>query len=139
MYGSFLQVSYFLPANVADEQQVMDLYRDHATSEQFHSGFKTDLDLERLSSGKFATNNLVMAFATLGYSLLRWMGLRLTGPDTPIRHLAKRRRLRTVMQELMYMACRLIRSGRQWLLRFDRHCPGFGVYRDLYRGLTSSG
>lgn len=128
-----------LPASVADAQQVMDLYRDHATSEQFHSEFKTDLDLERLPSGKFATNNLVMAFATLGYNLLRWMGLSLTGPDAPIRHPAKRRRLRTVMQELVYMACRLIHSGRQWVLRFGRHCPGFGVYRDLYQGLTSSG
>ncbi len=52
---------------------------------------------------------------------------------------AKRRRLKTVMQELIYMACRLIHSGRQWLLRFGRHCPGFVVYRDLYRGLASSG
>jgi hypothetical protein len=117
----------------------MALYRDHATSEQFHSEFKTGLDLERLPSGKFDTNNLVMAFATLGYNLLRWMGLRLTGPDAPIRHPAKRRRLRTVMQELMYMACRLVHSGRQCFLRFGRHCPGFAVYRDLYRGLASSG
>ena len=40
------------------------LYRDHATSEQFHSEFKTDLDIERLPSGKFATNALVMILAT---------------------------------------------------------------------------
>jgi len=109
-----------LPASVANAQQIMDLYCDHATSEQFHSEFKTDLDLESLPSGKFDTNNLVMAFATLGYNLLRWMGLRLTGPDGPIRHPAKRRRLRTVMQELMYMACRLVHSRRQWLLRVCR-------------------
>lgn len=128
-----------LPASMASDQQIMELYCDHATSEQFHSEFKSDLDLERLPSGKFATNNLVMAFATLGYNLLRWMGLRLTGPDAPIRHPAKRRRLKTVMQELMYMACRLIHSHRQWLLRFGRHCPGFGVYRDLYRDLASPG
>ena len=128
-----------LPVSVASNQQVIDLYCDHATSEQFHSEFKTDLDLERLPSGKFATNNLVMTFATLGYNVLRWMGLRLTGPDAPVRHPAKRRRLRTVMQELMYMACRLIHSSRQRFLRFGRHCPGFAVYRDLYRGLASPG
>ena len=117
----------------------MALYSDHATSEQFHSEFKTDLDLERLPSGKFDTNNLVMAFATMGYNVLRWMGLRLTAPDAPVRHPAKRRRLRTVMQELMTMACRLVHSGRQWILRFGRHCPGFAVYRDLYEGIASSG
>ena len=32
------------------EEKVIRLYRDHATSEQFHSEFKTDLDLERLLS-----------------------------------------------------------------------------------------
>ena len=110
----------------------MNLYCDHATSEQFQSEFMIDLDLERLPSGMFDTNNLVMAFATLGYNLLRWMGLGLTGSDAPVRHPAKRRRLRTVIQELMYMACRLVHSVRQWLLRFGRHCPGFAVYCDLY-------
>jgi hypothetical protein len=130
-----------LPADEFSDQHVMALCNDHATSEQFQGEFKTDRDLERLPSGKFHTNNLVMAFATLGYNLLRWMGLRLTGPDAPVRHPAKRRLLRTVMQELMYMVCRLVHSGRQWLLRFGRHCPGFAVYRDLYGhgGLASSG
>ena len=128
-----------LPADVASEQHIMALYSDHATSEQFHSEFKTDLDLERLPSGKFDTNNLVMAFATMGYNVLRWMGLRLTAPDAPVRHPAKRRRLRTVMQELMTMACRLVHSGRQWILRFGRHCPGFAVCRDLYGSLAASG
>ena len=32
-------------------EEVIGLYREHATSEQFHSEFKTDLDLERLPSG----------------------------------------------------------------------------------------
>lgn len=128
-----------LPAEVAGGQQVMALYSDHATSEQSHGELKTDLDLGRLPSGKFDTNNLVMAFATMGYNMLRWMGLRLTGPDAPVRHPARRRRLRTVMQELVTMACRLVHSGRQWTLRFGRHCPGFTVYRGLYRGLAFSG
>lgn len=118
---------------VADNAAVIDLYRGHATSEQFHSEFKTDLDLERLPSGKFDTNDLVLAFAVLGYNILRWMGQRaLLGPDAPVRHKAKRRRLKTVMQELMYMACRLISSGRQRILRFGQHCPGFKAFTTVY-------
>jgi hypothetical protein len=35
---------------------IIALYADHGTHEQFHSEFKTDLDLERLPSGKFDTN-----------------------------------------------------------------------------------
>ncbi len=41
--------------------QVIRLYEDHGTHEQFHSEFKTDLDLERLPSGKFATNDLILS------------------------------------------------------------------------------
>ena len=35
------------------------------------------------------------------------------GPDAPVRHPAKRRRLKTVMQELIYRAGRLISTGRK--------------------------
>jgi hypothetical protein len=59
-----------------DDERILSLYRDHATSEQFHSEFKTDLDLERLPSGKSDTNDLVMAFGVLAYNILRWLGLQ---------------------------------------------------------------
>jgi len=36
-------------------KQVIELYHQHGTSEQFHSEIKSDMDLERLPSGKFAT------------------------------------------------------------------------------------
>ena len=115
------------------DARVIALYCDHATSEQFHSEFKTDLDIERLPSGKFATNDLVMACAVLAYDILRWIGLEgLTGPDAPIRHEAKRRRLRTVMQELMYMAARVVESGRQLALKFSSACPAFPSFAAVY-------
>ena len=47
------------------DEQIIALYQDHATSEQFHSEFKTDLDIERLPSGKFATNDLIMTLECL--------------------------------------------------------------------------
>ena len=47
-------------------------------------------------------------------NILRLMGQGgLPGPDAPVRHAAKRRRLKTVMQELIYRAGRLIQSGRR--------------------------
>ena len=117
--------------------EVIKLYNDHGTSEQFHSEFKTDLDIERLPSGKFETNDLVLSFAVFAYNILRWIGLiGLTGDVAPIRHKAKRRRLKTVMQELMYLACRLIESGRRLKLRFSRHCPGFLSFRHVYHKLA---
>jgi len=119
------------------DAEVIRLYEEHATSEQFHSEFKTDLDIERLPSGKFATNDLVLAMAAFVYNLLRYIGLTgLIGPDAPVRHAVKRRRIRTVMQELMYLAARLINHGRQCYLRFGRHCPGFHAFGRVYQALV---
>ncbi|OOY93750.1 transposase [Solemya velum gill symbiont] len=117
--------------NYSDDE-IIALYQDHATSEQFHSEFKTDLDLERLPSGKFDTNDLVMCLGALVYNILRYMGQScLLGPDAPVRHPAKRRRLKTVMQELIFMAARLLKKSHQHRLRFGCHCPGFKSFHQL--------
>lgn len=117
-------------------EQVIALYRDHATSEQFHSEFKTDLDVERLPSGKFDTNDLVLNMAMLTYNILKHIGLiGLLDDDSPVRHPAKRRRVRTAMQELIYIAVRLIRTGREFHLRFGRFCAGFKAFDKVYHHL----
>ena len=118
-------------------EKIIALYADHGTSEQYHSEFKTDLDVERLPSGKFATNALVLACAQLAYNILRFLGQNgLLGHDSPIRHPAKRRRLRTVLQELMSVAARLVRSGRRLILSFGRSCPVVPIFRRLSRQLA---
>ena len=120
------------------DQQIIALYRDHATSEQYHSEFKTDLDIERLPSGKFATNDLIMTLSAFSYNILRWIGLiGLIGDNSPVRHPAKRRRLKTVMQELMYLGARVIYAGRRIKLRFSKHCPGFLAFESTYHRLAS--
>jgi DDE family transposase len=119
------------------DASVIRLYEEHATCEQFHSEFKTDLDIERLPSGKFATNDLILAMAALIYNVLRHIGLTgLMSPQAPVRHPAKRRRIRTVMQELMYLAARLVRHGRALTLRFAKHCPGFHAFEEVYNTLA---
>lgn len=120
------------------DEQIIALYRDHATSEQFHSEFKTDLDLERLPSGKLETNTLVMVLGTFVYNALRWVGLvGLLGEDAPLRHPAKRRRVRTVMQELIYLAGKFYRRGRRLWLRLSRHCPAFVAFERVNARLVA--
>ena len=115
------------------DERVIALYEDRGLSEQFHSEFKTDLDVERLPSGKFATNALVLACAGFIYNALRIIGQAgLLGKDSPVRHPAKRRRARTVMQELIYLAARVIHTGRRLKLKFGSHCPGFEAFRGVY-------
>ena len=86
-----------LPARF-EAQDIIALYCDHATHEQFHAEFKSDMDLERLPSGKFDTNYLVCRFAAVAMNLLRLIGQNtLNEPDAPVRHPAQRRRIKTVL------------------------------------------
>jgi len=118
--------------------QRIELYADHATAEPFHSELKTDLDIERLPSGKFATNALMLTLAGLASTILRRIGqIGLLGHGAPVRHPAKRRRLRTVMQELMDMAARVLRTGHPLVLRFAAHCPGFAAFEVVYGRLAT--
>jgi len=102
-------------------EEVIDLYEHHGAHEQFHSEIKTDLDLERLPSGKFDTNDAILHLASFAYNCLRLLGqLGLTGEIAPIRHPAKRRRLKTVLQEIMYRAAKFIAHARKLVLDFGR-------------------
>jgi len=101
-----------LPAQLT-AQDIIALYPDQGKHEQFHSEFKTDLDLTRLPSGKFGTNYLAYRLAALAMDIPRLIGQRgLRGPDAAVRHSAKRRRVKTVMQALIYRAGRLVAHGR---------------------------
>jgi hypothetical protein len=72
-----------------------------------------------------------------GHDSLRWIGQNgLLGPDAPPRHRAKRRRIRTVMQELMYLAARLIHTARQIKLAFGSGCAVVPIFRRLYMRLA---
>ena len=117
--------------------QIVALYQAHGTHEQFHSEFKTDLELERLPSGKFATNDLVLSLAVLAFNILRAIGqATLIDPeDSPVRHPAKRRRLRTVMQEIIGVAARVIAHARRLTLGLGQRCAAFSVFERHYQTL----
>ena len=116
---------------------IIALYCDHATHEQFHSEFKTDMDLERLPSGKFDTNYLICQLAAVAMNLLRLIGQNtLNEPDAPVRHKAKRRRIKTVMQEMMFKAARMIKHAGRWILGLGHSDSGFAVFERHYTGLS---
>lgn len=120
-------------------QAIIGLYADHGTHEQFHSEFKTDLDLTRLPSGKFDTNYLICQLAALAMNILRLMGQRgLLGDDAPVRHSAKRRRIKTVIQELIYRAARLIAHGRQLVLGLGANDRAAQAFKRLHGELAAA-
>jgi hypothetical protein len=103
------------------KDKVIELYKGHALCEQYHSELKSDMDLERLPSGKFATNALVMSCAGLAYNILRAVGQVGLMNKKQARRAKQRRRVKTVMQDLVYFAGRFIRHAHSLTLRFSCH------------------
>jgi hypothetical protein len=97
------------------------------------------MDLERLPSAKFDTNYLVCQLAAVAMNLLRLIGQHtLSSPDSPMRHAAKRRRIKTVMQELMFKAACMLRHAGRWVLGLGQNDSAFTVFEHHYGQLTDS-
>jgi len=115
---------------------IIEQYHQHGTAEQYHSEIKTDMDLERFPSGKLATNQLVLHCALIAYNCLRLIGQTAnTSSGMPLRKPAQRRRLKTVIQNLIYLAARLVRHARRYKLAFARWSPWFRSFSFVYRRL----
>ncbi|MGE5629734.1 MAG: transposase, partial [Caulobacteraceae bacterium] len=111
----------------------IQLYHDHGTSEQFHSEIKTDLDLESLPSGKFSSNHLVLTLGSMAYNLLRLIGQEsIKRPDAPLRKQVSRRRIRTVIQNLITIAAKLVTHANKTWLKFGRQSPWFNTFSRIY-------
>ena len=97
------------------DQDIIAAYHAHGECEQYHSEIKTDMDVERLPSSKFETNELVMELTILAYNILRMIGQETIGNrgDHPSRHKVRRRRLRTVIGNMIMMACHITTHARQ--------------------------
>ena len=125
---------------------VIELYHQHGTSEQFHSELKSDLDLERLPSGKFATNALMLSLGLVAYNLLRLCGQTALAENADLPPEAKmplskpvfRRRLRSVIHDLMYFATRLTKHSHRWGLSLWRSNPWRSVWESVYERFLRS-
>ena len=122
-----------LPKTKYSPKQIIDLYKDHGTSEQFHSEFKSDLDVERLPSSKFKTNQLVMAIAQMAFNLLRIIGQQaLEFPLFNPKFHYGRIRLKTVINKIMALPSLLFRKHRRWTIALPRSNPVASVFSYLY-------
>ena len=133
-----------LGPRTASAEEVIELYHQHGTSEQFHAELKTELNLERLPSGKFATNALMLGLGQVAYNVLRLCDQVALDEDRhlppnekmPLRKPVRRRRLRSVLQDLMYLAARLTRHARRFGLSLWRDNPWRFVWQRVYHRFT---
>jgi len=107
-----------------DEIDIIEMYKDHGTSEQFHSEFKTDMNMERLPSGKFETNSRIITMGLLAFNILRLIGQEtLNSGELKRKRKIKRPRLRKVLQDIMYMAFKYITKFKRPTLQFNIENP----------------
>ena len=113
------------------------LYNDHATSEQYHSELKTDMNMELLPSKYFTTNKLFLALSAIAFNVLRLIGDKAVSVDASLQHHKTKRteriRLRTVIDKFCTIACRVKSHARQLILEFGRKCSYFDTFVKLYR------
>ena len=131
-----LDVNTWWTSLVCAEKEAVQLYHEHGTSEQFHSELKSDMDLERLPSGKFSTNNLILLLGMFAYNALRLIGQRSLLLPGPYRKAAQRRRIRSVLQDIIYVACRVVSHARGWVLSFGCNNRWYPVLEGLHAAFT---
>jgi len=94
------------------------------------------MELERLPSGKFATNNLILLLGMFAYNALRLIGQSSLSFPGPNRREATRRRIRTVLQDIVYMACQVVSHARRWWLLFGRNNRWYPVWRGVHQAFS---
>ena len=108
---------YWTSLGISDED-IIALYHNHAVCEQYHSEIKTDMGIERLPSGKFDTNALILKLTMIAYNILRIIGTAaMKEPDM-------RRRIQTVIDNLILIAGHLTDHARKLRLALGR-CNGW--------------
>jgi hypothetical protein len=129
-------------------RMIIDAYHQHGESEQFHSEYKTDLDMERLPSGKFATNSLVMLLGMIAFNIIRICGQESLNIITQLKQAGEslpycrkpgvfRRRIRSVLLDIMYLASHVTSSSRYSWISFGRFCPLSDVFKCLYQKFSA--
>jgi hypothetical protein len=103
------------------DREIIDIYHAHGECEQFHSEIKTDMGVERLPSGKFDTNELVLELTMIAYNILRMLGQEtIIQGKAPSKRIVSRKRIRTVIQNIIHFAGLLTRHARCQFLSISR-------------------
>ena len=109
-----IDVNTWWDSSGCTDKEVIELYHQHATMEQYHSELKTDMGMEKLPSGKFDTNRLVHELSMIAYNILRLLGDLLAKVESsPIRGKVIRRRIRTVILNVIHAPARIITHARR--------------------------
>ena len=92
------------------------------------------MDVERLPSGKFETNVLVLKLTVIAYNILRIIGQGTIGKRaTRQKRDVKRRRLRTVISDLIMIASHITNHARQLIMGLGKSNVWRHIFADFCR------
>ena len=134
-----IEVETYWTNLIEDPEEVIELYHARGTSEQFHSELKSDMGIERLPSGKFAVNALLLHIAMIAFNALRLIGQTALSfqEELPYKTGVLRKRLRKVIDDLIRVGFKLVYHSRKWLLKLWSHDPWLSIYSKLYETFCS--
>jgi len=120
------------------EADVIKIYRERGTSEQYHSEFKSEMDMERLPSGKFKVNSAFLLLGMLVYNMLRIISKDMVMAKALGLRKASRRRLKTVIGSVLFMCGRITRHARRYILQLSCPKSWYKFFRDLFSRLQEA-
>ena len=124
---------YVTSLQEATEEEIIELYHLHATSEQFHSEIKTDMDIERLPSGKFSTNEIVLGLGGMVYNILRLIGQINCKLETSKKRVIERKRIKTVIKDMIMLASKLVKHARKEVIKIYKEEYQIEIFRKVYK------
>ena len=135
---------FLLPADIEVETwwtnldksdyEIIKRYHAHGECEQYHSDVKNDTDVERLPSGKFETNALVLELTVIAYNILCMIGQGTIGNRaTRQKRDVKRRRLRNVISDLIMVASHITSHARQLIMGLGKSNVWRHIFADFCR------
>ncbi len=93
----------------------------------------SDIDVERLPSGRFEINELVLELTVLVHNILRMTGQESIGrKGTETKYKVRRRRLRTVIGNMIMMASHVTEHACQLLIGLGRGNIWRHVFAEVY-------
>jgi hypothetical protein len=126
-----------------DAWPAIALYRAHGTSEQFRSEIKSDMGIERLPSGNYETNKLIIALGAIAYNLLRAIdqracALKKYGPEHLRKRGAKqvRRRVGGIIRDIISVAAKTVSHAGKRVTKIARGWAWSQVILAIDRQLT---
>jgi len=122
----------------AAEEDVLKAYRQRGTSEQYHAEFKSELDIERLPSGKFTVNSAFLKMGMLVYNMFKVIGQDMVFAKALGLKKATRRRMKTIMRSIIYMCGRITRHARCFILQLACPKPWYEFFAGVMKRLQAA-